>query len=114
MTNTHALSAPRSVLREQRQSALSRFFSWADAQQESRFIWLGVALTSHASLFTPLTVMAILLTSNSFPLLMVALGAMGLALVTNLAALPTKITIPAFFLSIIIDITVLLLTIFVL
>jgi hypothetical protein len=38
--------------------------------------------------------------------MMLAIIAMGMALVTNLAALPTKITIPVFLLSIIIDIAI--------
>lgn len=87
-------------------SYLTQFFKWAEEQNGARFIWLGAALLLHASFLTPFTVMAVMFTSNSFPLVMIALGAMGLSLVTNLAALPTRITIPAFFLSILIDIIV--------
>ena len=35
-----------------------------------------------------------------------AIGAMAIALVANLAAMPTKITIPVFFFSVLIDIVV--------
>lgn len=87
-------------------SLTKRFFNWADAQNDHRFVWLGIALLAHASLFTPATAMAVMATSNDFSLVMVTLGAMGLALVTNLAALPTRITIPVFFLSILIDVAV--------
>ena len=89
-----------------RTNILQRFKKWADSQNDNRFIWLGVALLAHASLLTPFTAMAVMVTSNNFVLVMVSLSAMALALVTNLAALPTKVTIPAFFLSIVIDIVV--------
>lgn len=85
-------------------SVLGKFFAWAEAQQENRLVWLGLALMAHASVLTPFTVMAVLMLGNNFILLMAALGAMGIALVPNLAALPTRITIPAFFLSVVIDI----------
>lgn len=98
------------VRSQQNVSFLTRFMTWAKDQESSRFIWIGIALLAHASFLTPFTAMAVMLTTESFPLLMVTLGSMGLALVTNLAALPTKITIPAFFLSIVIDIVVVALT----
>jgi hypothetical protein len=47
--------------------------------------------------------MAVLMGGNSLPLFILAIVSMGMTLVTNLAALPTKITIPVFFLSILID-----------
>ena len=34
-----------------------------------------------------------------------AIGAMAMALISNLAAMPTKFTIPIFFLSVLIDVT---------
>jgi hypothetical protein len=89
---------------------VKRFFSWADGQSDDRFIWLAIALLSHASVFTPITAMIVMTTSNNFSLVMISLAAMGLALVTNLAALPTRITIPAFFLSILVDVAVVITT----
>lgn len=50
--------------------------------------------------------MAILLAGSNLFLLVLALVAMGISLVTNLAAMPTKVTIPAFVLSIIIDVAI--------
>jgi hypothetical protein len=44
---------------------------------------------------------------------MVAIIAMSIALVTNLAAMPTKITIPAFALSVVMDIAILFSCVFV-
>ena len=92
--------------REDKTSLLSRFMTWAEGQSEARFIWLGVALLAHASFLTPFTVMAVIFSGGGFGLIMAALAAMGMALVTNLAALPTKVTIPAFFISIIVDVVI--------
>ena len=69
-------------------------------------LWLGIALTGHGSILTPLTVMAVLLAGTNLYLFILAIVAMGMSLVTNLAAMPTKITIPVFILSILIDIAI--------
>lgn len=50
--------------------------------------------------------MAVLLAGTNFTLFMMTIVAMGISLVTNLAAMPTKITIPLFVLSVIIDLAV--------
>ena len=50
--------------------------------------------------------MAVLLAGTNLFLFVLALVAMGMSLVTNLAALPTRITIPVFILSILIDIVI--------
>src|SRR4051812_2875108 len=84
---------------------ISRFWSWCESQQKNRLLWLGVILTGHGCIFTPLTVMTVLLAGTNLFLFMLAIVAMGLAVVTNLAALPTKITLPVFFLSLLIDIS---------
>lgn len=81
---------------------------WCEGQQQNRLLWLGLALAVHGCILTPLTVMAVLLSGAGFGLFMASMVAMGMALVTNLAAMPTKITIPVFALSILIDIVILL------
>ena len=50
--------------------------------------------------------MAVLLAGTNLTLFIVAIVAMGLSLVTNLAAMPTKITVPVFVLTILIDLIV--------
>ena len=80
--------------------------TWCTNQQENRLLWLGIALTGHGCIITPLTIMAVLLAGTNLFLFILALVAMGLSLVTNLAALPTRITIPVFVLSILIDLVV--------
>ena len=87
-------------------SIFSRFMTWCNGQQENRLLWLGVAVAAHGCVITPLTIMAVLLAGTNLVLFILALVAMGLSLVTNLAALPTKITIPVFLLSILIDLAI--------
>ena len=87
-------------------SIWSRYMTWCKSQQESRFLWLGIALASHACFITPLTLFVVMYTGNSIVFFAFAIAAMGMVLVTNLAALPTKITIPTLLLSIILDVTI--------
>jgi hypothetical protein len=87
-------------------SLWTRFMNYCKGQESNRLLWLGIALAAHGCVLTPITVMITLFTGPNFPLFMTAMVAMGIALVTNLAAMPTKITIPAFVLSILIDIAI--------
>ena len=87
-------------------SIWSRFINWTEGQQHNRLLWLGIALTGHGCILTPITIMAVLLAGTNLFLFVLALVAMGMSLVTNLAALPTRITIPVFILSILIDIVI--------
>jgi hypothetical protein len=88
-------------------SLWSRFIAYCAAQEHNRLLWVGLILAVHGCALTPITVMATLFTGPNFFLFMAAMVAMGIALVTNLAAMPTKATIPAFALSVLIDIAIL-------
>ena len=87
-------------------SIVSTFFNWCKNQQENRLLWLGIALAAHGCIMTPLTIFAVVSAGNNLVLFMMALVAMGIALVTNLAALPTKITIPALLISFFVDVAI--------
>lgn len=87
-------------------SFITRFFQWCTAQNENRLLWLGVIIAAHGCVITPLTLMALFFAGNSLFLFMLAFIAMGMALVTNLAAMPTKYTLPFFALSVLIDLGV--------
>lgn len=89
-------------------SVLKKFMNWCEGQQKNRLLWLGVSLTAHGCILTPITIMAVLLAGSNLVLFVLALVAMGASLVTNLAALPTKITIPVFVFSIVLDIVIIL------
>lgn len=89
-----------------RTSLWSRFMDYAKGQEHNRMMWIGIILAAHGCILTPIVVMLTLLTGPNFFLFMAAMVAMGIALVTNLAAMPTKITIPAFVLSILVDVVI--------
>lgn len=93
---------------EKRESAVHKFFAWCQSQEEHRLGWLAVIIAGHACFFTPFTALFIILGGNSMLLWAFAIAAITMSLVTNLAALPTKITIPVFFLSILIDVAVII------
>lgn len=88
-------------------SLFTKFMTWCQNQQEDRLLWLGIALAGHGCVITPITVFFIVMAGLSFPLFMIALLSMAMALVANLAALPTKITIPVLLLSVLVDAAVL-------
>ena len=85
-----------------------RFINWCESQEKNRFGWLGAALATHGCISTPLTLFAIILSGNIFAFWIVAIAAMGASLITNLAAMPTKVTIPVLFFSLIIDIAIII------
>ena len=100
-------SAPQAYKAAHNTSVWSRFITWADGQEERRFMWLALALGGHGCVLTPLTILLVVaLTGLNLALFLTALGAMALALIVNLAAMPTRYTIPAFFLSVLVDIGV--------
>jgi len=87
-------------------SGWSRFISWCAAQEEKRFLWLGLALVGHGCVITVFTLFAIMFSGNNLTLWIMVMSVMIGCLVVNLAALPTKITIPVFFVSVLIDVVI--------
>src|SRR6188474_1851242 len=93
---------------EKRQSIFARFLNWCDKQEATRLGWTAAIIALHGCFITPITVATIALTSNNLALWGVAIGAMGVSLVTNLSAMPTKVTIPVFILSVLADISIII------
>jgi hypothetical protein len=89
-----------------RTSYVTRFVNWTKEQEKNRILWLAVAIVGHGCVITILTMFAILFSGNNFIFWPFAIAAMAMSLVVNLAALPTKITIPIFFLSVLIDVII--------
>jgi hypothetical protein len=89
-------------------TAFSRFITWCEGQEKNRFVWLGLALAGHGCAITPITLFAIILSGNHIFFWVMAIIAMMTALVTNLAAMPTKYTIPAFLASIVMDLVIII------
>ncbi|HTQ63172.1 MAG TPA: hypothetical protein VMI12_00145 [Puia sp.] len=89
-----------------RDSAITRFFKWAEAQDYDHHVgWVGITVTAMSAVFFPLTMAVILLNGASFGLIVAAMAALVLVVVTNLSALPTKYTIPFFLLGVLVDLT---------
>ena len=87
-------------------SIFARFFSWCRSQEKYHFGWLAAIIAIHGCVLTPITVLAVMFSGNSMLLWSFAMGAMAMSLITNLAALSTKITIPVFFFSVLIDLVI--------
>jgi hypothetical protein len=104
-TIPHAIGVPYPEVRTRR-SIFSKAIHWCEQQQENRLFWLGLILALHGCILTPLTVTVVLLSGAGFSLFMLAMVGMCMALVTNLAAMPTKVTIPVFTLSVLMDIVI--------
>jgi hypothetical protein len=95
--------------RAHQSSLWKKFINWTNRQEEYRFAWTAIILAGHGCIFTILTMIAIIFTGNHFIFWPFAIGAMAVCVVTNLAALPTRITIPVFFFSLLVDITIIIL-----
>lgn len=85
-----------------------KFIAWCDSQEEYRFGWLAAIVAGHGCIITPIVLLVIILSGNSFILWPLAILAMAAPLVANLAAMPTKITIPVFFASLLLDIGIII------
>ena len=91
-----------------RQKTISRFLTWLNQEEKNRIAWVGIGITAMAAVFFPLTMSAILFNGAAFSLIIGAMFSLALVVITNLAALPVKYTIPAFFLGISIDIVLII------
>lgn len=103
----HALPVQHTI-KTSAPSVFLRFFTWCKGQEKYRLGWLGAILAIHGCALTPITLFAVVLTGTNFVFYIATLVAMAIAVVTNLAAMPTKITIPAFFLSVLIEIVIII------
>jgi hypothetical protein len=92
----------------ERVSLWKKFIDWCDSQEKYRFGWLAAALTLHGCILTIITMFAVVMAGNHFIFWPFIIGAMGITLITNLAAMPTKITIPVFFFSVLIDLVIII------
>jgi hypothetical protein len=84
-------------------SVIKNFFTWCNGQQHNNLLWAGIAVAGHGCVITPLTIMVVAFAGMNLTLFILAIIGMCMCLVTNLAAMPTRVTIPVFFLSLLID-----------
>jgi len=101
----HAYSPSYSKINAKR-SLWKKFIDWSDRQEENRFGWTAFSIAGHGCAFTIVTVAIILSTGNNFVFWPFAIAAMAIPLIANLAALPTKITIPILFFSVLMDLVI--------
>ena len=94
-------------------TVITRLVEWTKNQEKNHIAWVGISITVMSAIFFPITMTAILFNGATLSLIMGAMISLAAVVITNLAALPTKYTIPAFALGILIDI-VLIVTSFVL
>jgi len=83
-----------------------RFITWCDSQEEYRLGWTAGIFFGHSCIFTILTVLSIIFTGNHFIFWPFAILAIASPLITNMAALPTRIVIPVFFSSLLVDLLI--------
>ncbi len=94
-------------------SFIGTFFKWTAGQDKNHHIaWIGICLLTTTAVFFPLTMAAIVLNGLHFSLIIVAKLALVMVFVLNLAAMPTRYTIPAFVLGILTDIVIIIISIF--
>jgi hypothetical protein len=93
-------------------SIAHKFFAWCATQQKNRLQWLAIIITLYGCVITPLTLLFVILSGNSMLFWALTIAAMGMSLAINLAAAPTKVTIPVFFLSLGINLGVIISSIY--
>ncbi|MBS1598884.1 MAG: hypothetical protein JST75_11730 [Bacteroidetes bacterium] len=97
-----------------RTSVITRFFQWAESEDKINHVaWVGISVTLMSAVLFPGTMAAILFNGASFNLIIAAMSAFVFVVVTNLAALPTKYTIPFFFFAALIDVAVVIASFFI-
>ncbi len=105
-TISHSQAAYNYRNTEKKPSVILRFFIWAKNQDEVNHVgWVGISVTLMSAVLFPLTMAVVLLNGGIFGLIIMAMVALDLVVITNLAALPTRYTIPFLALGALIDIT---------
>ena len=80
------------------ESIFSKFMSWCKTQESNRFLWMALAFSAQIGLTLPLTASAIVFMGGNNLLLWTIMVTVNVpVLVLNLAALPTKTTLPFLF-----------------
>jgi len=76
----------------------TKFFGWCEAQESNRFLWLALSFFAQIGMILPVTAVFVVFFGGNNLLLWTIMVAVNVpALVLNLAALPTKTTLPFMF-----------------
>ena len=87
-------------------SVFKKFIDWCKSQEEKRFGWMAAMITLHGCVLAPVTLAFVFLGGNLMLFWGFVIGSMAMTLISNLAAMPTKFTIPIFFFSVLLDVFV--------
>lgn len=81
-----------------KESLIKRFIAWCNMQEGSRLFWMGLALLGGIGTIVPLTLLAVVFfADNNFALWVIVCAINVPVLILNLAAQPTKVTLPVLF-----------------
>ena len=89
---------------------IQKFKAFCERQQENRLGWTAVIIAAQVLLLVPITLIAIASNGGQFVLWIPVILSSFVTLVSNLAALPTKITIPVFCASVLINVSIIMLS----
>jgi hypothetical protein len=79
-------------------TVISKFLHWCEAQESNRFLWLALTFFAQIGLTIPITAVAIVFFGGNSLVLWMIMAAVNVpVLVLNLAAMPTKSTLPFMF-----------------
>ena len=101
---THLSDYQSLQAQKSRSNVFTSLLEWINKEEKNRIAWVGISIMTMSAIFFPVTMSAILFNGAIFPLIMGAMISLAIVVITNLAALPVKYTIPAFLLGILIDI----------
>lgn len=110
-TNTKVIHRPaerKPVVSNSQAGYWARFINFTNAQERNRFGWLAAGITLQGCVIAPLTLFAIISNGNPFILWIPCIVTFTVTEIVNLAAMPTRITIPVLFGGIIINALVVL------
>ncbi|HVY74814.1 MAG TPA: hypothetical protein VG890_08300 [Puia sp.] len=100
--STTAFSQKESV---KKPSVIARFFAWAEREEETNHVkWVGISVTAMAAAIFPLAMAVILSNGALFGLIIVAMIPLVLVVITNLAAMPVKYTVPCLLIGTLIEV----------
>src|SRR5262245_58957426 len=91
-------------------SVIQTFLAFSEKQQENKLGWIAFILAAQICALVPLTLLAISANGDHFVLWIPVIISSFVTGMVNLAGLPTKITIPIFLISALIDVGVIMLS----
>jgi hypothetical protein len=87
-----------------------KFKAFCERQQKNRLGWTAIILAGQVFLLVPLTLLAISFNGSPFVLWTPVILSSFVTAVSNLLALPTKVTIPVFCASVLINVSMIMLS----